>query len=170
MNELLKSLSDEFADADFAHGYMESHSVSRIAAQIFALRKQRGWSQADLAEKSGLAQERISKIESADFDSLTMKTLHKFSRAFDVDLRIGFEPFSAGILDVVKLSPSRLEVCSRLVDLKSFHCNVTNPSIEWRSEQRTTVVQTPGRPAASALIPRDGKWQEIPDHKVAIKA
>lgn len=121
MKEFVKDLVEEFGDADFAHSYMQSHAISRIAAQIYSLRKQRDWSQSELSKRSGIAQERISKIESADFESITLKTLQKFARAFDIDLRITFSSFSSGIIDVVKLDPKQLEVLEREADLKYFN-------------------------------------------------
>lgn len=119
MKELFSRLADDFADKEYAHSYMEGHAVSRIAAQIYVLRRQRGLSQEELSEISGIAQERISKIESADFSSLTMKTLQKLSRAFDVHLHIAFEPFTRGIIDVGNLHPWQLEVPRRADDLES---------------------------------------------------
>lgn len=121
MSELAERLANEFADKEYAHAYMESHAISRVAAQVHALRKQRGLSQQKLAELSGIAQERISKIESGDFTSLTMSSLNKLARAFDVDLRVAFEAFSAGILDVINLSKDKLEVLPREADLASLN-------------------------------------------------
>jgi len=118
MKEFFNQLAQDFGDKDYAHAYMEAHTISRIAAQIHAIRKQRGWSQQELAEKSGIAQERISKIESADFTSLTMKTLQKLSRAFDVHLHIAFESFSEGIMDIANLHSEELEVASRPTNLE----------------------------------------------------
>ena len=120
MKELINTLANEFSDKEYAHSYMEAHLVTRIAAQIYALRKQRGWSQKDLAQKSGVAQERISKIESEDFDSLTIKTLQKFSRAFDVNLMVSFQNFSTGICDVTTLSQEKLKVGNRTSDLQTL--------------------------------------------------
>jgi transcriptional regulator with XRE-family HTH domain len=119
MKELFKRLSEDFADKEYAHSYMEGHAISRIAAQVYALRRQRGWSQEELSAMSGIAQERISKIESADFNSLTMKTLQKLSKAFDVYLHISFAPFTKGIIDIGNLHPWQLEVASRVDDLES---------------------------------------------------
>lgn len=120
MKELLKRLTSEFEDGEYAHAYMESHAVSKIAAQIYALRKQRGLTQKQLAEKAGIAQERISKIESGDFSSLTMSTLQKFARAFDVDVNVCFRAFSEGVMDVVTMSAERLKVKERQADLAAF--------------------------------------------------
>lgn len=129
VNNLTKKLVSEFSDRDYAHGYMQAHTVSRIAAQIHALRKQRGWSQAELAEKAGMVQERVSKIENADFESVTLKTLNKFADAFDVHLHIAFAPFSQGIVDVANLSTKGLEVESRETDLSHL------------TERRTAIIQ-----------------------------
>ena len=151
MKEFFDRLKKDFADKEYAHSYMEGHVVSRLAAQIHALRKQRGWSQDQLAIQTGIAQERISKIESADFDSLTMKTLEKFSRAFDVNLHIAFEPFSRGILDVANLSREQLEVNSREADLSASFTDQTvfvRSSGEWKAINHIRVIQsvTPLRP------------------------
>jgi transcriptional regulator with XRE-family HTH domain len=144
MSELAERLVQEFADKDYAHAYMESHAVSRLAAQLHALRKQRNWSQQQLAERSGIAQERISKIENADFTSITLSTLNKLARAFDVDVRVAFESFSQGILDVVNLSPKALEVKPRQASLKAF------------SDQQLKIS-------------REGKWQLAPNNVVQMK-
>lgn len=138
MSELPKTLAsrlaDEFADRDYAHAYMEEHAVSRIAAQVLTLRQQRGWSQSELARRAHVAQERVSKIENADFDSLTMKTLHKLAHAFDVAVHIGFESFSTGILDVVNLSKDRLRVESREDSLAIFTTNrIIKHCGDWKS-------------------------------------
>ncbi len=146
MKEFFNQLKDDFGDKEYAHDYMESHAVSRLAAQIYALRKQRGWSQEELAIQTGMAQERISKIESANFDSLTMKSLKKFSRAFDVNLHIGFESFSDGIVDVANLNREQLEVKPRVDDLASrFTENpiFTRSSGEWKVINHLRVVQNP---------------------------
>jgi transcriptional regulator with XRE-family HTH domain len=175
MHELLKNLAEDFKDGEYAHAYMESHAVSRIAAQIYALRKQRGWSQEELAKQSGVAQETISKIESADFSSLTLKTLHKFSRAFDVDLRIAFDSFSKGILDVVNLQAEKLKVPSRVEDLKVF----TGRSLhidgggEW---QALDVVNLVGVQVVTVISTNDslsstiGDWYDIDKNSNSMEA
>lgn len=120
MSKLLNRLLHRFGDEEYAHAYMEGHLITRIAAQIHALRRDRGWTQQELAEKAGVAQERVSKIESGDFESLTMKTLLKFARAFDINLEIAYSTFSHGMLDVANLSADKLVVPARAEDLKRF--------------------------------------------------
>jgi transcriptional regulator with XRE-family HTH domain len=164
MKEFFNRLKQDFADKEYAHSYMESHTVSRLAAQIHALRIQRGWSQEQLAEHSGIAQERISKIESADFDSLTMKTLQKFSRAFDVNLFIAFDSFCHGILDVANLNREQLEVKSREEDLTTSFTNKTvfvQGGSEWKAMNHlhTVIVMAPRQPLT--IEPNRDTWQNL---------
>lgn len=161
MKEFFNRLKEDFSDKEYAHSYMESHAVSRLAAQIHALRKQHGWLQDDLAVQTGIAQERISKIESANFDSLTMKTLQKFSKAFDVNLHIAFEPFSQGILDVANLSREQLEVKPRIEDLSTSFTDRTifvHSSGEWKAVNHLRVVKSMA--LHKPLKPMD-TWQSL---------
>jgi transcriptional regulator with XRE-family HTH domain len=166
MNELLVRLTEEFGDADYAHAYIESHAVSRLAAQIYALRKQRSWSQADLADRAGIAQERVSKIENADFDSLTMKTLNKFSQAFDVALNIHFESFSQAIVDVVHLNQESLKVKSRLDDLLEFK-NLQNGKWILATPSTKAVVTAMAPKSFNSVSPPLNQWQTLGLEKVA---
>lgn len=162
MSELAKRLTGEFADKEYAHAYMESHAASRIAAQVHALRKQRKWSQQQLAERAGIAQERISKIECADFSSLTLSTLHKLARAFDVDVRVSFESFSRGILDIINLNPKALEVASRPVALKAFEDTRLKIGMDggWQLVDPNNVVRLRIITQTTSASPR-GEWTPI---------
>jgi len=164
MKTFFNRLKSNFSDKDYAHNYMESHSVSRLAAQIYALRNQRGWSQEQLSALSGIAQERISKIESADFDSLTMKTLQKFSRAFDVNLHIAFDSFSHGILDVANLNREKLEIKSREQDLSTSFTNQTvfvNGDGEWKAMNHLRMVEVAAPRQPLKIMPSETNWQNL---------
>lgn len=171
MKEFFNRLKQDFSDREYAHSYMESHAVSRLAAQIYALRIQRGWSQEQLAAHSGVAQERISKIESADFSSLTMKTLQKFSRAFDVNLHIAFDSFSHGILGIANLNRDQLEVKNREEDLSTSFTNHTifvQGGGEWKAINHLRIIknEAPHHP----LKPIINTWQPIgtPQERIAL--
>ena len=122
MNELQNKLVEEFEDADYSHIYMEGHRHDKLVAQIYWTRKARGWTQDDLATKAGMNQTQISKIESGEFSSLTMKTLGRLARALDVNLRLEFEPFSHAIYDVCHLRRDVMGIPDRtssLLEIKS---------------------------------------------------
>lgn len=56
-----------------------------IISQLRALRKQRGMTQKELAEKIGQTQQRIAEIESGEF-SPTLDTLKPILKALDAEL------------------------------------------------------------------------------------
>jgi transcriptional regulator with XRE-family HTH domain len=57
-----------------------------LAKRIKELRKQNGWSQQKLAEKTGLSINAITKIEQGLAQSPTLKTLIKLADAFEVTI------------------------------------------------------------------------------------
>lgn len=123
MKELVKTLVTEFDDKEYAHAYMEEFSNMAIAAQIKVLREQRGWTQKQLAEAANMKQERVSALENVDYDAWTIKILRRLAKAFDLTVKVSFEKFSSGVLDVSKISPETLKRTSREEDLIEFSRN-----------------------------------------------
>ena len=123
MKESLKTLATEFADKEYAHAYLEELSNMAIAAQIQALREQRGWTQKQLAQYADMKQERICALEDVDYDAWTIKVLRRLAKAFDLTVKVSFEKFSSGILDASKISPETLKRTSRTEDLMEFSRN-----------------------------------------------
>jgi transcriptional regulator with XRE-family HTH domain len=120
MKELVKTLVSEFGDKEYAHAYMEEFSNMAIAAQIKALREQRNWTQHQLAQAANMKQERICALEDVDYDAWTIKTLRKLAKAFDLTVKVSFEKFSTGILDIPKMDRQSLQRTSRTEDLIAF--------------------------------------------------
>jgi ribosome-binding protein aMBF1 (putative translation factor) len=59
-----------------------------LRKQIVALRQERGWSQAMLADRAGFKQPYIAKIESGNFENVELKTLVRIAEALDASLEI----------------------------------------------------------------------------------
>ncbi|KKN79647.1 hypothetical protein LCGC14_0338510 [marine sediment metagenome] len=70
---------------------MDEFFNSSIATQIKTLRKQRDWTQEDLAKKANMKQARISLLENASYSSWSMSTLRRLAEAFDLTLYVTFE-------------------------------------------------------------------------------
>jgi transcriptional regulator with XRE-family HTH domain len=73
---------------------VESHLAKTIAYQLRATRDRLGWSQERLAEKVGMNQNAISRLESPDYGRPTLTTLRRMAAALDVALVIRLVPFS----------------------------------------------------------------------------
>lgn len=166
MSELIERLTQEFADKDYAHAYMEAHVSSRIATQIKVLREQRGLTQAQLAELSDMKQERVCTLEDVDYDAWTIKTLRKLARAFDAHVQISFVPFRQGILDVANLSRKLLEVESRETDLENFgkHRFRIYGDGTWKGANPLQLISSPPR---QGTVEPSQEWQNTASVKVA---
>lgn len=79
---------------EYREAFVESQIRITIPFQIRALRRQRGWSQEELAEKAGMRQPRISAMERAGGGHLNIETLIRLATAFDVALVVRFASFS----------------------------------------------------------------------------
>lgn len=150
MFELSNTLSQEFIDKEYAHGYMQSHLLDQLALQVHVLRNQRNLSQKQLAELSGVPQSKISKIETGDFESLSVKTLFKLAEAFDIATHLEFYSFVDGIQDVVNVSVEKLKVPCRTDDLHAHRAVrqfATNPAVSHivRTASATTHLSASSR-------------------------
>jgi transcriptional regulator with XRE-family HTH domain len=65
-----------------------------IPYQTRAIRKKRGWSQAQLAEEARVTQGVISRAEDPDYGNLTLTTIGRIAAGYDLAVIIKFVPFS----------------------------------------------------------------------------
>ena len=75
---------------EFRYDYDEEFQKTFIAAQIRALREDRGWTQTELAKRVKTGQSQISEME-GDYNSWSVRTLRKLAREFGVRLSVSFE-------------------------------------------------------------------------------
>ena len=85
---------DKLKNKAYRDAYTEAQLSIEIPFQIRALRRQRKWTQAELARRSGIPQARISHIEQPGRDPLSLRTLYRLVSAFDVGLLVQCVPFS----------------------------------------------------------------------------
>jgi transcriptional regulator with XRE-family HTH domain len=74
--------------------FVESQVSKGLAFQIRAMRDRLGLSQEELAQKTGMNQNAISRLESYSYGKPTLTTLKRLAAAFDVGLIVRFAPFS----------------------------------------------------------------------------
>lgn len=77
-------------DPDRLDSLQEERLHAKVARQIYALRKQAGLSQAELAERIGTTQSAVSRLEDADYEghslSMLRRVAHALGKSVDVDL------------------------------------------------------------------------------------
>jgi len=80
---------------EFREGFVEEHIYTGIPFQLHAMRNGETWTQAELGERAGMAQSRISKMENQSNGELNnLSTLIKIAHAFGVGLMVRFLPLS----------------------------------------------------------------------------
>jgi transcriptional regulator with XRE-family HTH domain len=122
-----------------------------LAFQIRSLRDREEWSQGQLAEKVGMNQNAISRLENPNYGKATITTLKRIAAAFDVGLVIRFVPFSQ-MVDWVSgtshidegLSPDSLRVPSFDEELAPIHRDLG--SVEGETKESDSDVVSRNQP------------------------
>jgi transcriptional regulator with XRE-family HTH domain len=132
------SLTTELRDKEYRDGYVASQIAISLPFQIRALRRSRGWTQAQLAEAAGMSQPRIAEIERAGRRRFNIDTLLRIASAFDVGLEVGFAPFGAVVDRAERFDPDAFGVASfedevRDADERADHGVRSKPSIPARA-------------------------------------
>jgi transcriptional regulator with XRE-family HTH domain len=82
----------ETCDGAFADEFDRRLRARTIVKELMVLRARRGLSQADVAEKMGCTQSRISKLESSEDSSLTLGDLARYASAVGFGVGVVLEP------------------------------------------------------------------------------
>ncbi len=90
--EVLKPL---LRDAKFRKGYEEELEKLRIVDTLIRLREQRGLTQTQLANRIGVSQPFIAKLESGETHNFSLETLVKLAVALDSELEVRFHSHRA---------------------------------------------------------------------------
>jgi transcriptional regulator with XRE-family HTH domain len=73
------------------------------------MREARGWSQLEVGEKAGgMKQSAIARLEDPRYSSMTLSTLKRLAKAFDVAVTVRFAPFSEFISWTAQLNEAHL--------------------------------------------------------------
>jgi transcriptional regulator with XRE-family HTH domain len=109
LNEITSSYLEEFQDKETRHIYTDEFLNAKIATQIRVLREAAGLSQEELAEKSGMRQERICVLEDVNYSAWTLSTLRRLAEVFDLRINVSFEDFGSFLDEFANFSKESLE-------------------------------------------------------------
>ena len=103
---------NEAQSKEYRHGWVRAQIEIDLPLQIRALRKQRGLTQPQLAELTGMKQSRFSILERPGAASFTLETLRRLAEGFDVALIVRFAPFSELLRLSERFNPDAFNVPS----------------------------------------------------------
>jgi transcriptional regulator with XRE-family HTH domain len=81
-------LPRKLQDREYRERFFLAEVSAEIARQLIELRKRRGYSQAELAERAGTHQPAVSRAEQADYHNWSFNTLRKLTNAMEGRLRV----------------------------------------------------------------------------------
>ena len=110
--EIREQIVARLRDKEYRDTFVSEQINTGLAFQIRGLREQRGWTQAELGEKAGMAQARISVMEDANYSRFSLNTLKRLASALDVALVVRFAPFSELVNYFVDLNADSLKAPS----------------------------------------------------------
>lgn len=88
----ITDLKDRLAEnsREFREGYEERGSLIALGHMLRSVRKDRGWTQTQVAEAAGIDQADVSRLENGEGErGPTLDTLVKYAHALQVRLDIG---------------------------------------------------------------------------------
>lgn len=141
MNEKRNTFEKLRSSKERRNAYVSATVTMGLPFQIRALRRQRGWSQQQLAEKAGMRQPRISAVERPGYKGFTLDTLKRLASAFDVALQIRFTSFSDLVDASLGFSPDTFSVPTFQEDM-ARQLQVASPPIQLSAAQHGKLVQT----------------------------
>jgi transcriptional regulator with XRE-family HTH domain len=108
--ETTDRLPSRLRSKNYRDAYVVSQLRIRLPFELRAIRIARGWSQGELARRAGMAQSRISAIESPGKVNLSMNTLLRLASAFDCALKVSFVTFGELVRSSEAFDPDNTNV------------------------------------------------------------
>lgn len=109
MSGFREGLIQAFRNRQYRESYATEHLNSTIAAQMVAIREQRGLTQTGMADLLGTKQSGIARIEDENHGRWNIKTLREYFFQLGCRLRVTAEPFGTLIDEVDSISRKNLE-------------------------------------------------------------
>ena len=111
MNSISK-IWNKLRNPEYRKAFVASQINIAIPFQLYALLKSRGWTQAQLAERAGMLQPRISAMLKPGKTRFNIETLRRLAEAFDCGLVVRFAPFSELVRWSEQFNPELFDVPS----------------------------------------------------------
>jgi transcriptional regulator with XRE-family HTH domain len=99
---------ESLEDKEYRRVFAEEHVGTGLAFQIRRMREAKGWTQENIAQRTGKAQETISQWENPSYGRYSLSTLKQLAAAFDVALLVRLVSFSELADWTVDINPQRL--------------------------------------------------------------
>jgi len=108
MKDLTTLLKEKLKNGAFERQYHRNETFFRLADEILLLRKQRGLTQKELAEKTGTTQAVVSRLENASVKA-SLESIVKLAEALDAVVEVRLVPLEEFHRETEELSEAIVE-------------------------------------------------------------
>jgi len=108
MRDVKSLLAEKFKNKDFERQYHRTSAFFRLADEVLMLRKRRGITQKELAEKVGTTQAVVSRLENASVKA-SLETIVKLAEALDAVVDVRLIPLEQVRKEPDDLTPSNIQ-------------------------------------------------------------
>ena len=105
----VSELYAKHASAEECESFVKYLDSRKLAKTLFALRNKAGLTQNELAEKTGITQSKVSKIEHAQDVTLTIGDILQFCDGLNLQLHLGLMPEGMSLVNKVKFHWNELQ-------------------------------------------------------------
>jgi transcriptional regulator with XRE-family HTH domain len=140
-------LFDYLRDPEVRHLYLDSTIRQLIAMQLRSMREERRWSQTEVGDLAGgMKQPAIARLEDPSYTGMTLATLKRLAKAFDVALIVRFAAFSEFVDWTVQLNSYRLSPPEYREDHKAWEMTGETDASSLSTKRETKEGKQAQRP------------------------
>lgn len=162
---------------EYREAFVSTFFKADVPFQIRTLRKQRGWSQAQLAAAANLTQGVISRAEDPDYGNLAVNTILRIAAGLDVAFLGTFIPFSDLLRWRANQSEDSIRVPSFEEEHQLFQSGQLVPERRTAPDQKAAIVGfctglawAANTLSSSSKVQEGNKLLSLPRRKYVAKA
>jgi len=118
MNTFREHLNQKLRDKDFAQAFHEEDRKLRIAYELHSARTHEKLTQKQLAERAGVTQQMVSRLENAMAPAISLKTISRISGALGLEVGLVQPSRPVAVTSFYKV-PTKIAVAKRVSSSKS---------------------------------------------------
>lgn len=151
-------LKEKFQDEGFAREYYRNATYFRLADQILQLRKERGLTQTELADKAGTTQAVVSRLENVSVRA-SLESVVKLAEALDAIVEVNLKPF-----EEVKPFGEEQQKRERSFNLyRKVTADLAHSEADPKPKMKTVTIDPPCWSLTDRPLVSVGKEKKVPE-------
>ncbi len=166
LSQIKTEIGEKLKDKGYRHRFFKGRAEDEIAFGLRRYRQLRGWSQSELAQRCGMKQSAISRIEQASYSRWNLTTLWRIADALDVRVRVAIDDAA----DAIREYEQRENIISTAAMFANNLAVYSGPEIMPHLDIAmgagvVTAIYCPNITAQGVSIKQELIWNQSPNFK-----